>query len=542
MQSEEEYYDVIIFGGGIAGLTVAHQLAKRKFKILVVEKNSTFGGMARSAINSDGVPSEVSLRWLIPLYNNLFRLLHEIPFDSSKSVLHNLVDEEILSYNVHDKYDRYALYNYVSYRDYIVISYFVLKYLAADKRKKKYFEIEPYFKKYLSKNGQQFLINYIGNALGLHPNDVSLGHIVNYYFLYINDGQKYIRGQQDNINVDINSTLYMFNNLISNAWIDPWITYLKSQNVEFINNCELSKFIYHTNDIVSAEIIYNGSAKIVKANEYIMAINPYNSVDIFRNSGLNKLDNLFNSLTKNTTSNEISFVIGIKKDIKYPSKYSIFNFSKSSFRLFIASQDKFFKNKIKFRTLWSGIIIDFKKKGLLFNKNAESLTKEQLRQEIIHQILGSKGFQKMIYDYNGFYINKKDIEYFNLWHEWKFIDGKQALEPKKWANNLYNEQFKPSQSTSFSNLFLAGAHTKTGFKTWSMESAAESGNIVANLLLNKYNKKNIYHYKFQEPAILGPLKIIDNFFYHLRLPNVLDILLILLIIFIIFKLWKNNNK
>ena len=32
-------YDIIIFGGGISGLTLAHELSKKGFKILIIEKD-----------------------------------------------------------------------------------------------------------------------------------------------------------------------------------------------------------------------------------------------------------------------------------------------------------------------------------------------------------------------------------------------------------------------------------------------------------------------------------------------------------------------
>ena len=55
-------YDIIIFGSGLSGLTLAHELVKRKFKILIVEKDSVFGGMAKSNIEdaSERVHSPLS--------------------------------------------------------------------------------------------------------------------------------------------------------------------------------------------------------------------------------------------------------------------------------------------------------------------------------------------------------------------------------------------------------------------------------------------------------------------------------------------------
>lgn len=73
-------YDIIIFGGGISGLTLAHELSKKDFKILIIEKDNELGGMVRSNIESNGIPSEHSWRGYAPFYKNTFQLMKEIPY------------------------------------------------------------------------------------------------------------------------------------------------------------------------------------------------------------------------------------------------------------------------------------------------------------------------------------------------------------------------------------------------------------------------------------------------------------------------------
>jgi len=82
-------YDIIIFGGGISGLTASHELVKKGFKILVIEKDNTFGGMARSNIGINNIPSEHSWRGYAPFYKNTFMLMKEIPYYNS-TVFNNL--------------------------------------------------------------------------------------------------------------------------------------------------------------------------------------------------------------------------------------------------------------------------------------------------------------------------------------------------------------------------------------------------------------------------------------------------------------------
>ena len=54
----EQGHSVLIIGGGIAGLTAAHELKDRGFQVTVYEREETFGGKARSF----PVPDDVRIK------------------------------------------------------------------------------------------------------------------------------------------------------------------------------------------------------------------------------------------------------------------------------------------------------------------------------------------------------------------------------------------------------------------------------------------------------------------------------------------------
>jgi len=536
-------YDIIIFGGGISGLTLAHELVKKDFKILIIEKDVDFGGMARSRIEENSIPSEHSWRGYAPFYKNTFQIMKEIPFND-KTIYDNLTIP-IVFYLLYDTIKDYK--PRTTMKDKIILLFLGINYLFADSRRKYYYsyDIEPFLKKHLSNDGYNFIINYLaGMGYGLNKREVSMGHI--FHFSSI----KYAHFGRHNHSHDIGQVQYDHNSYgkwhvmdgpTNEVWIEPWINDLKIKGVEFMNNAELVKLNYENNSIISAEVTHRGSTIILKSNDYILSANPYNTVSIFENSNMVKLHNEFKLLTDTTKSKQISFRVALDKDINYPINNIAFMLPDSEFEITWYPQEKHWKNKPNIKSLWSGTMIDFETNGLLFNKNAEMLTNEELKEEITVQILRSKSFQKLIYDNNGFNITKEDIDFIEIWYEWSYIDGKQEQNNKKWANNIYNEQYRMSQATDYDNLFLSGAHTNTTINLWSMEGAVESGKITSNLILDKYDKEKIEHYQHIDPLVIRILQNVDNGLYKLNLPPLFNVIIFIVILLIIYAIYKTIN-
>jgi putative NAD(P)-binding protein len=80
---------VIVFGGGVAGLSVAHELTEADrapyFKVEVVERDTVFGGKARSDIvpgnpgNPHGYPGEHGFRFFPTFYRHVIDTMTRIP-------------------------------------------------------------------------------------------------------------------------------------------------------------------------------------------------------------------------------------------------------------------------------------------------------------------------------------------------------------------------------------------------------------------------------------------------------------------------------
>src|ERR687891_297022 len=87
---------VAILGGGVAGLTAAHELAERGFEVVVLEARDIPGGKARSlpvpgsgAGGRSDLPAEHGFRFFPGFYQHLPDTMRRIP-DGGGTVLDNL--------------------------------------------------------------------------------------------------------------------------------------------------------------------------------------------------------------------------------------------------------------------------------------------------------------------------------------------------------------------------------------------------------------------------------------------------------------------
>jgi len=90
---------IAILGGGVGGLSAAHELAERGFKVVVYERQPTFGGKARSTSVPDtgtggrmDLPGEHGFRFFPGFYKHITDTMARIPFgEGGRSCRDNLV-------------------------------------------------------------------------------------------------------------------------------------------------------------------------------------------------------------------------------------------------------------------------------------------------------------------------------------------------------------------------------------------------------------------------------------------------------------------
>src|SRR3954465_4369020 len=88
---------VAIFGGGVAGLSAAHELAERGFRVDVYERKPVLGGKARSIPVPNSaqpprrpLPGEHGFRFFPGFYRHVTDTMRRIPYGSGGSTFDNL--------------------------------------------------------------------------------------------------------------------------------------------------------------------------------------------------------------------------------------------------------------------------------------------------------------------------------------------------------------------------------------------------------------------------------------------------------------------
>ena len=629
-----------IYGAGIAGLTVAHELIEKGFDVTVYEKDNIAGGMARTYRDKNNIPTEHSWRGYGPFYYNTFELIKRIPVvdncnikenfsnsnldvsleeDSDKDLKSYTIEEvekhtsednlwaysdkyvfDLTSYvedhpggiqnilsiggkhivktwkdmgygwhlkhnsvinklkslkigklaesfknikNVHDNlvlprlnfkmiYDKKLGEQVFTYSDYLNLFYLFGKVILSDNRRKEYFKerLDPIIKKRLSKLGYHFIADYLaGPGYGFDKNSMSVGH----YGLFLE--QSFYEG---------NKKWQVMNQPTSEAWIDPWVKYLKSKGVKFNFNNELVNIKFKENKI-SKCFVKDSKNKIIETKGIrVIALNPFSYQKILKNlEGEYFKNELKNYQRLNIENKQISFRLGFNKKINFNEEFGGYVLIDSPFNItFYPQEDHWCKNinlGNNIKSLWSGTLILPYNKGNIYQKSGTSLKKEELLEEIIDQILNSKFLKNNI-------INKEDVNINNIIHkeifpDWYFKNNSLKSKNKKWVNNYLNEEYRPSELTKYKNLYVTGSHCKTKINIWSMEGAVESGKRTANYILKENNKKLCFLHEAKSSSIIQVIQTIDNLLYQLNLPNILDLIILVLIIYILHYVRKKIN-
>ncbi len=536
----------MIFGAGVAGLTAAHEFVRLGYTVSVYEVNKEPGGFFRSARTSvNHMPTEYSWHGMGPWYHNVFEIMKQIPFDDTGSVYDKGLSRPIMFGMLPDKIepgiDDSSLFKKpkcfrMTLFDKVVLGWLLFKTWTADRRSSEYYaRLNAYdaWKPVLSDKGAKTWRALFGPWVGSDWTNVSLHHVGQFFRKCIMSGQKHWHKADAFGAAWVHSGGDGWLLLLgpsNECWFDRWVVYLEKQGVTFFWQEALHAFDFDGQTITAA---YLDSGSKVEADVYVLAINPFATVDVLKRTPELALQNelrLFEPLVQDGPHTQVSFRIGFSEEIAWPIERTALIIADSEFNLTLFAEEQVWPRQVDLgigiKSLWTGTACVASQPGRVYGLPLNRCTKEQFIDEILAQLRDCQGLDFLLKESNGGKGFKNfSVVKIEVWHEWLF--NPEGIKPRqpKWVNTTHTQPYLPSQKTPVQNLVLAGAHTKTTTDLWSIEAAVESGRLAAKIIDSRV--KVIAQYK---PLFLRIISVLDNVFFSLGMPHIVDIFLMSMIL------------
>ena len=520
---------IAIFGAGIGGLTVAHQLSKfPEYTIDIYEKKDDIGGLARSQRDKDGCCMEYSWRVFFGFYNNLLRILQEIPLisDPNKNVLNNL--DIYRHINLSD--------STISIKDKTIAIYNILYGICScDNRLDELDNLKWWDALGLTSNSNVF--REIGPWLGMSRYDGSYKSVIKVGF----------EMQILNTYLNPNYKDYVTTKSTSEAWFDNWKQYLINKGVKFHMETELMNVYIQNNKITSATVHddqKNNNYNVI-ADEYIFGI-PVEMLDkIITNTPYLNYGQLTNikKLKDISLHTQLGFQLYFNKQVSLGTdslgkKNNAFLVVDSPWDLIILSYDNLYKDTKLCSKLtnvkggWSVVACTSYVNGIVYNKPMDQCNYDEIIKELWAQLISSPKLKQLVKQNNNFEFDEKIVVKFTpMWPTFNYNQSINKLissEPK-FTNNAGTYALRPSFKTHIQNLYISTAYTKEAIDIFSMEAACIAGKNVANAI----DTRSPTSIMIKRPKLFEGFRSVDNALYNNKLPGVLPTLSVVVLILLL---------
>ena len=535
---------VIILGGGIAGLSAAHELVERNFDVEVYELLPIPGGKARSfAVPNSGkdgrkdLPGEHGFRFFPRFYRHITHTMSRIPYGPSGCVSDNLVDTtrcQLNRYHRHPvdliaRFPRTMTDVQVALND---VSCFLNGDLDLTHDDIRFFgskvwqivtscrerRIEEYEKigwwdfieaEHRSLPYQKLLAHGITRSLvaakARTASTKTIGDIfVQLLFDIITPGP---------------STDRVLNGPTNDVWIDPWRRYLESQGVVYHPNSKAVAVSFDGQRIRSATVNRSGSKTTVTGDYFIFALPVEDVIDLITPEMM-KADPLLSCLftLDDITEWMNGIQIYLKEEVPLAHGHSIY--VDSPWALTSISQVQFWKNLSlsgygdgTVRGIISVDISEWEQPGL-HGKAAKDCTPEEIKAEVWEQLKRSVNY--------GDFITLKDehLHSFSLDPSLSRLEGTTANEEPLLVNLVDTWKLRPEAVSKIPNLFLASDYVRTYTDLATMEAANEAARRAVNGILDAAESAaaRCGVWNLHEPEILAPWRSLDLIRYTQGLP------------------------
>jgi uncharacterized protein with NAD-binding domain and iron-sulfur cluster len=560
---------VAVLGGGIGGLTAAHELAERGFQVTVVEPK-TLGGKARSipvpGTGTGGrldLPGEHGFRFFPGFYKNVPDTMRRIPIPgNANGVFDHLVDakQEVLTlpnggqlwYLPSPDGDGLlegtrSLLTVIGIAVGVPaneIEYFVRKMLVflTSSNARRLGEWE-YVSWTTFTNSDHFSAEYravFGTGLtkdlvaakGSAASARTVG-LMGEAFIYALLAERVPAIRRES---GYGAADRLLNAPTNEAWIDPWVAHLRNLGVTFVSGHRVSDLTVSGGVVGSARLqptdadgSPTGAADSTLEADWFVCAMPVEQMVPLLTSALLSADPALGRLTKLTTDwmNGIQFFLNRPPDVQIEGHVA---FLDAPWALTSIDQGLFWASDIAARygdgsvtDIYSVDISDFFTPGIVYGKPAVDCTPTQIAHEVWEQMkraLNSKQQTVLSDDMIVRWFLDPAIHYPNG-------PGKPAANREPLLiNSAGSLDNRPEASTAIPNLFLASDYVRTNIDLATMEGANEAGRQATNAILHASGSSATPATigTLWEPRELALLRKTDALLYRAGLPNALDVI------------------
>src|SRR5215207_6084975 len=538
---------VIVLGGGVAGLSAAHELSERGFHVTVFETRDAVGGKARSfpfpGSGRDGgrpLPGEHGFRFFPGFYRHLPHTMSRIPYEGrGRTVADNLVgasevqiaskDGEELLAPVHlprSFTDLHKAFRFLfDYADRVRIApedaaYFVdrLLLLLTSCEERRFAEYEnlswwefsgaesrrsPSYAKYLADGLTRTLVAARAREMSARTGG--------YILLQLLFDMANPAGQTDRV----------LNGPTSDVWIHPWLSHLRDLGVQFRLGHQVQAIHCRDGRVTGVSVVAEETPVRLEADWYVGAL-PVEVMAPLLSDGLALADARLVGLHKLRTRWMNGIVYYLSRDLRGVHGHTIY--IDSPWALTSISQPQFWQPQFqperfgdgRARGILSIDVSDWEAMGSGVRKQAMFCSRDEIAREVWHQLKESLDDDAT-----------RDLEGVEVL--FSFLDPSIVHPNPTEATNaeplLINTagswSDRPEASSDrIENFFLASDYVRTHTDLATMEGANEAARRAVNAILERSGSaaERCSVWKLREPPLFAPFRALDRVLFKLGRP------------------------
>jgi len=529
---------VAVLGGGVGGLSAAHELATRGFDVVVYEARDVFGGKARSIPvrgtevgGREPLPGEHGFRFFPGFYRHVNRTMAAIPRRGS-TVVRSLVPatEMLLAQDGRrnaivapttfpstlgdlGRLARFvhtiAVRMNIPLREYVMFFELLLGYLTAcDERRLHDYEpldwwtfvkaeqCSPAYQEFLAKGMTRALVAARAEEMSARTGCAILCQLL----------QDMARpdGQIDRV----------LDGPTSEVWIQPWVDWLRDEHgVRFAPGHRVVDVRCDGTRVTGVTVQSVGGSRDVVADYYVAAL-PCEKLAPLTTGGLARVDDSLAHLDHLVTRWMTGAMYYL--DVDLPLVHGHVIFLNSPWALTAISQQQFWDLDLETRGdgrvegILSVDVSDWDTKGLN-GKSATQCTKEEILDEVWRQMVA--------------HIDDGTLSKANVLH--RFLDPGIHFDPATGTptrnddplliNTKGSWRIRPEASTKVRNLVIASDFVRTNTDLATMEAANEAARRAVNVILDAESSPHprCEIFDLAEPALLAPFRKLDALLWKL---------------------------